>query len=409
MIDHLSINIPFDASLVTVSDDGRYSFLDFDVFTLQDELKIASFEVYKDDDDAVKPQQLYIPYASLPSSYTNLAVKAHIDSTFFPYVQIKASPAKLLQGHNLFGTDNLELCVDELFGWFMTACPTLSGLLAFQSATISHIDITYSCKVKDNHTAKQVLEFMRNVSNGHTRISKQQFDTTVYWGGQTSRLLNFKCYLKYDEFIGQFEKIKSDAKRGDKSAMRVLDAMSDPRLLDWLVGVLRFEARLKKRYFERNGIPILVNDLISYQRNNPNFIQDLFKKSTGKLFDAIKGQNVKVTNDDGILKAIESSPVVLNNKGKVSPTRVRNLFALYVLIRDKGYDEVKLQFSKTSFYRQINDLTECGFSKAYLQNLHKENSSNVIPFVKLVEIDFNQQLPDWYVEPVGSFNVNRVA
>ncbi|MFX8389434.1 phage/plasmid replication protein, II/X family, partial [Acinetobacter baumannii] len=46
----------------------------------------------------------------------------------------------------------------------------------------------------------------------------------------------------------------------------------------------------------------------------------------------------------------------------------------------------------------------CGFSKAYLQNLHDEKSSNIIPFVKLVEIDFNQQLPNWYEEPVSQFN-----
>ena len=45
-----------------------------------------------------------------------------------------------------------------------------------------------------------------------------------------------------------------------------------------------------------------------------------------------------------------------------------------------------------------------GFSKAYLQNLHTEKANNIIPFVKLIEIDFNQQLPEWYVEPNSQFN-----
>ncbi|EXB17304.1 phage X family protein, partial [Acinetobacter baumannii 1419130] len=35
--------------------------------------------------------------------------------------------------------------------------------------------------------------------------------------------------------------------------------------------------------------------------------------------------------------------------------------------------------------------------------------SNVIPFMKLVEIDFSQQLPDWYEPPVSQFNYLKLA
>ncbi len=113
---------------------------------------------------------------------------------------------------------------------------------------------------------------------------------------------------------------------------------------------------------------------------------------------------MKITDDSSVYQAIESSPIVVTKSGKPSPTKVRNLFAAYCLIREKGIEDIKVNYSKTSFYRIIEDLIACGFSKAYLQNLHDNKSKNVIPFMKLVEIDFNQQLPDWYEEPQSQFN-----
>ena len=113
---------------------------------------------------------------------------------------------------------------------------------------------------------------------------------------------------------------------------------------------------------------------------------------------------MKITDDSSVYRAIETSEVVLTKSGKPSPTRVRNLFAAYCLIREKGLEELKTNYSKTAFYRLVSDLCECGFSKAYLQNLHDDKAKNNIPFVKLVEIDFNQQLPEWYEKPQSQFN-----
>ena len=45
-----------------------------------------------------------------------------------------------------------------------------------------------------------------------TRLSNKRYDSTVYWGGETSRLVNHKCYLKYEEFLAQFEEQKKTRK-----------------------------------------------------------------------------------------------------------------------------------------------------------------------------------------------------
>lgn len=402
MLDHLCINIPFESSFYSVDAEGRYFFIDVDPHSL--EIPLASRSVNKNDDGTISASALFHPFESVPTHYTGMALKVFFDSAYEPYVQIKASPAKLLQGHNVFGSDNIEQGAMEMLGFLDVAYPLLSRMLDVPRAWVSHIDVTYSARLKDQFTANKVLQFLSNVSNGQTRLSNKRYDSTVYWGGQTSRLVNHKCYLKYDEFLAQFEEQKQLAKFNNKSAMRVVEVMSDIRLINWTVGIARFESRLKKRWLERNGIPTNLFELINFQRQNPNLLQTLWTKATSSIFDALRGQSMKLTDDTSVLKAIESSEIVLTKSGKPSQTKVRNLFAMYCLIREKGIEELKTTYSKRSFYRLVQELCECGFSKAYLQNLHDEKASNIIPFMKLVEIDFNQQLPEWYEEPRSQFN-----
>ncbi|QBY88102.1 phage/plasmid replication protein, II/X family [Acinetobacter baumannii] len=403
MLDHICINAPFESSFFSVDSEGRYFFVDVDLHSIEIP-PLASRSVHKNDDGSISAAALFHPYESVPTHYTGMAMKVFFDTSYEPYVQIKASPAKLLQGHNVFGSDNIEQGAMEMIGFLHEAYPVLARMLDWPRAWVSHIDVTYSARLKDQSTAKKVLDFLSNVSNGQTRLSNKRFDSSVYWGGQTSRLVNHKCYMKHDEFIAQFEEYKMLAKKNDKSAQRVVDVMSNQDLINWTVGLLRFESRLKKRWLERNGIPTNLFDLIKFQRSNPNLLQTLWNKATHSIFEALRGQTMKLTDDTSVLEAIERSEVVMTKSGKVSQTKVRNLFAMFCLIREKGFDEIKNNYGKSQFYNLISQLCECGFSKAYLQNLHDEKASNIIPFVKLVEIDFNQQLPDWYEEPVSQFN-----
>jgi II/X family phage/plasmid replication protein len=298
----------------------------------------------------------------------------------------------------------LEQGAAEMLGYLHMAYPVLCQKLDVSKAWVSHIDVTYSARVKDQHTAKQVLEFMSRISNGQTRLSNKRYDSTTYWGGESSRLINHKCYLKHDEYINQFDAQKQLAKKNDKAAMRVVEIMSDIRLFNWTVGLLRFESRMKKRWLERNGVPTNLIELIKFERENPNLLQTLWIKATSSIFDALRGQTMKITDDSSVYRAIETSPVVLTKSGKPSQTRIRNLFAMYCLIREKGLEEIKSNYGKSQFHNLVTQLCECGFSKAYLQNLHDDKAKNIIPFVKLVEIDFNQQLPEWYEPPVSQFN-----
>ncbi|MCU4423313.1 phage/plasmid replication protein, II/X family [Acinetobacter sp. WU_MDCI_Abxb74] len=401
MLDHLCINAPFESSFFSVNEAGEYFFIDVDLHSI--EIPLASRSVHKNEDGSISAAALFHPFESVPTHYTGMAMKVFFDSSYEPYVQIKASPAKLLQGHNVFGSDNIEQGADEMIGFLHMAYPVLTKMLDWSRAWVSHIDVTYSAKLSDQTTAKKVLDFLANVSNGQTRLSNKRFDSSVYWGGQTSRLVNHKCYLKHDEFISQFEELKQLAKKNDKSAQRVVDVMSDSRLINWTVGLLRFESRLKKRWLERNGVPTNLYELIAFQKANPDLLQTLWTKATHGIFDAMRGQTVKLINDESVLEAISNSPVVVTNSGKVSQTRIRNIYSTYCLVREHGLEKLAEMLPKPTFYRHLSELCDCGFSKAFLQNLHDNKAKNVIPFMKLVEIDFSQQLPEWYQPPVSQF------
>ncbi|MCZ2954480.1 phage/plasmid replication protein, II/X family [Acinetobacter baumannii] len=401
MLDHICINAPFESSFYSVDAEGRYFFVDIDLHTI--EIPLASRSVHKNDDGSISAAALFHPYESVPTHYTGMAMKVFFDASYEPYVQIKASPAKLLQGHNVFGSDDIEQGADEMIGFLHMAYPVLTRMLDWERAWVSHIDVTYSAKLSDQTTAKKILDFLANVSSGQTRLSNKRFDSSVYWGGQTSRLVNHKCYLKHDEFLSQFEELKQLAKKNDKAAQRVVDVMSDSRLINWTVGLLRFESRLKKRWLERNGVPTNLYELIAFQKANPDLLQTLWTKATHSIFDAMRGQTVKLINDESVLEAISNSPVVVTNSGKVSQTRIRNIYSTYCLVREHGLEKLAEMLPKPTFYRHLSELCECGFSKAFLQNLHDNKAKNVIPCMKLVEIDFSQQLPEWYEPPVSQF------
>ena len=49
---------------------------------------------------------------------------------------------------------------------------------------------------------------------------------------------------------------------------------------------------------------------------------------------------MKLTDDKSVLEAISKSPVVVTNSGKVSQTRIRNIYATFCLIREHGLEEL---------------------------------------------------------------------
>jgi hypothetical protein len=90
--------------------------------------------------------------------------------------------------------------------------------------------------------------------------------------------------------------------------------------------------------------------------------------------------------------------------GTVSERKARNIERFYHDIEKFGYEEMKTKYSKAQFSKLVAALKACGYSQVYIQNLHVQSTNNVIPFIKMFEMKFEEQLPANFVEPVSMFS-----
>lgn len=406
MLDKIELRIPLDASLVEVDSEGRHAISGISLLDIQS-LTVASRAVHMRDDGTLAANALFCPYATLPTSFTGMAFKFQHDSIHsFPYVEIKASPAKILQGHNVFGTDKIKEGALEMLGWLQESHPDLYGLLHIESAEVMLVDVTYSVRLRDDDQVDQALSFLRNFSSRGIRKAKDRkvdFKNTVYFGSARCKWLARKLYGKAAEFFEQLEHHKKLAKKNDFAAKRVVAAMSDPRLQAWVKGLLRIETGMKRAWFQKLGIPTNLFELIKYQESNPDFLQHLWLKANEEMFKALEGEMMDVRNHHEVFQTICNRFKTVTPSGRESLTKARNVFNFYCGLELLGAETVKKKYSQSQYYQYMADLISCGFSKVFLQNLGSNNNSNVIPFVRMIEMKFDEQLPDWFIEPISTF------
>jgi II/X family phage/plasmid replication protein len=165
--------------------------------------------LYKTESGILKTDMEYHAYESLPTSYTGIAMKFFPESMHdFPHVRLKCSPAKVFQGHNLFGSMDIGIAVREMVGFLYTAYPELSDYLDELKTEVRHIDVTFSARLKSELDVKQVIKFMKNVSAGQRKARFSGYDDTCYWGSADSRLLRLKAYNKQKEYREQLEEFQ---------------------------------------------------------------------------------------------------------------------------------------------------------------------------------------------------------
>lgn len=405
MLDKIVMHIPVDSSLVDIDSEGRHCIFGFNLLDL-DLLKVGSWDVYKDEDGNTQHRALNHGYERLPTSFTAMAFKFFHEGQTYPFVELKASPAKILQGHNVYGTDWIEEGAMEMLGYLAESHPTLYGMLAISQTEIKQLDATYSARLKDDNQVAQVLDFMRNMSSRHIRKSTKQiiYKNTVYFGSERSKRYARKVYGKSCEFQNQLQEQIKLAKSNDKNAMRVVKVMSDPDLQVFTNGLLRFETGIKAYVMKELNVPTNLFQLIRYQRINPNFLKDLWVKANSEIFKALEGTAMKATDSDSIYKNLCNVYGTLTPKGRFSVTKARNLFNFYSSLELYGFEVMKKRYGERQYYQNMADLIAAGYSKAFLQNLHIETKNNIIPFLKLVEINFEAQVPPNFIEPISTFN-----
>lgn len=367
-----------------------------------------------DEDGNTQVSRLVHHYESIPSSFASIAFCIVDGSDFhkFPYIRICGCPAKVLQGHNVFGSDNADLCFFAVLEAFMLAMPELAGYLDWPTTSIDYLDVTYTARVVNDNNAVQVINMLKNVKSGQTKNrSTDDHLTTVTWGkasgrnGKSSRRKQLKAYMKFPELQNQIRELTKRLRQNKGDAViteglnRQLSAIQHPVVQQMAMGAIRFESRLFGRWLKDRGINTNLFTFINLAIGNPNLMTDLWRDSWKDVFATFEGASMKLTDHNTVLEALKANYMTLTPKGNPSFSKAESLFAFYCQIESLGYDKAYRLNNRMKWSRYTRDLTAIGISKAQLQNMTGQHN-NVVPLIRLINIDFSAQLPANWVEPL---------
>lgn len=362
----------------------------------------ATRHVSKTDDGQTITGDLYHPYEALPSDYTDMAVKFYTNTmNTVPYVELKASPLKLLQGHNVFGFESIELGAFHMLGMFFEAFPKLTAILDVDKTEVLALDTTYLFRLPHQNMVQPVLDYMANLASGHRKARQVKYDNYITWGNDGASVRP-KAYGKFEEVKAQLNKIQKQADKGCMRSKSLVMAMHDA--LPFANAVLRLEGRICKTYLTKNGYPSNLFELIKLQHQQPELLLRLWHVAFDPILDTMKGKYMNFSSDGEILDLLKSKLVTYTKTNKPSYTKANNAFKFYSLMRQVGLEATKKLYSEAQFYKCINSLLECGVSKSHLQNLHKNPNGKVIPFVRMFELQMGSQVPDDYQLPVSQYS-----
>ncbi len=337
------------------------------------------------------------PWERIPSSFEGMAFKV-FDHRYDPldkfYIEIKASPAKIMQGHNIFGSSDIYDCCFHLLELLYVTNPEVTERLDSSSWELAQLDLTYSTRAKDNHESNAFIRALQNVSYGQTK-SRTGFGGTAYFGKKNSRLKKIKVYTKDDETN---ERIKENSLKSDGL---VRNAVFTPELLDFTAGLLRWEVSLYHRYFERLGISTRLEDMFKETTFTEKNLEKYWQSATRDLFESLAGQTMKTLDSIHIKEALRAKYSKISVKtGKISTVFADSAYRTYNDIKRDGWLVTRDSMNQVTFDRHVKLLTECGLSRAALQNMTGLNDgAQIIPFVRFIEVNFCKQFPDWYEQP----------
>lgn len=348
--------------------------------------------------------EIYHAYDSLPTSHSGIGYKFyHCSNNELPHLALNCSIAKILQGHNVYGHDNLLNCI-QMLGAIKETFPTLWQYLDVQNTKVVYIDITYSAVMQNLKQAEQVRDYLRNVDfkglRNQSVIGEKDHYNTVYFGSENSRIGRFKVYCKGIELEKERNVLERLAKQNDLSSQRKLQTIFTTELQDYADKLVRIEATIKTRQMQAFGIPQNLWQLYDYHIKNPTFFTELWQMKTKAMFTALQGKTMNYADDSEIWQVLESQLTTYTKTGRESKTKARNAYNFYKRIQQSGFYQVKQDYkgAERTFQMNVKSLLDCGISKAFLQNLHatKDNTINIL---EVLTVDFNNQIPTDVVIP----------
>ena len=284
---------------------------------------------------------------------STIAIRSVTEST----LEISGNPAKWLQGHNLFGTDDLVKLVWEFFKKLkeipeLNLRPTFQQLTNIKNGqyTVSRVDVNATWLL-DN--PKDVLAWI-NAAGQKMRLKHRgagQFKgDTLYWG-KGSRRWSLKCYHKGSEIEGKRSKFP--------------DALRTPQMLDYASRSLRFEATFRSNFLREGMLHVAKH----------------WSPETAKMLLISCIEGLEMSNNMRLSDAVLAS---------LKPRLATSYLAWY------GGADLKQILPKNTFYRYRRELKKYDIDIAILRDKEQEDSK-VIPLMRVLEAE-PVGIPDWAYE-----------
>ncbi len=426
MIDWLELRIPFKP-------DSYNGFVSLIKYQLSEEIRLCSSDILCGNEiGSFLPQNLIHNFESVKSSFSGLAFKINPDGLGEykePHIILKGSPAKILQGHNIYGSLDFDLCFFEFMYVLNSRYPKIFEDLDINCTELREIDITFSAKLDNDQTATTVLESIGNIQANQTKATGVYRGTSVYFSPQSTYVRN-KVYLKNPEVLHQIAEAERALKKRpvehEKNRLnKLIKSMKEN--IEFTKGLLRFESRFKARKLEKLGIPTQVVKFKKYALQQHKTFENLFELLWGEQWNPIlkkyEGKTVNINNDTEITNLIKTKYIkfktvntystsvpdlVVKSKRVPVLTKVNRLTTFYQLLTLKGYKDLKQTYPRTSFWRNSKDLVEAGIPEYQLHNM-SANMKNVVPLVRLINVDFAKQRPVDYIEPKSQYPLLRAV
>jgi II/X family phage/plasmid replication protein len=266
------------------------------------------------------------------------------------HLWISGNPSKFLQGHNVFGSDDI---LSLVYDTYLVICkqfnmsPTTTDLKLVKAGlyNVGMVDINYSFSLP---TRSDVLAFIRAMEfKAKTRHGRPTTKGGTLYFGKTSERWAIKLYCKAEEI---------QTKNG-----RIPAQLTNQGIEHWAENKLRVELRLHGKELDKLG-------LTQGNHYTPSIVRKIFTDYLGKI---------KMTDQ-------------IKLSSEATASLPKNLMSTYTLWSE-GHD-LRNMMSKATYYRQRKALTEYGINI----DLSPCNAAttNVVPMFRILEANA-ADIPEW--------------
>ena len=304
------------------------------------------------DGNVVWLSESFIPVEG--SHESSISIKALTPQT----IVVSGNPIKWLQGHNLFGTNDLRLLMTMFFSSLYESMseqglnPSIEQLDLINDGkyTVSRVDVNETWHLSNQSDVKAWIRAAGQKTIMPYRGRGVFSGDTLYWG-KGSKLWFLKCYSKGDEINSKKSNFPSD--------------LRTPQMLEYADKALRLEVQLCSKFLRDSNLNMPCN----------------WQADTARMLLLSCVRNLDMSNNFKLSDDVIAS----------LPRKLRTYYKLWLYGEDLRQD-----MTKPTFYRVRKQLKAYDIDISLVRDVDKM-VDNVIPLIRVLEAE-PVGIPDWAIE-----------